>query len=76
MVGDRLAVITVVEDTSCPISVWLAPPQARRTTVTRRIVNLVAGLKKFDFIARYLAFCAINALKPRLDHPLHFRSTC
>ena len=42
MVGDAVAVVTVVGAAVCSISVWLASPQARRTTVTRRIVRLVA----------------------------------
>ena len=50
MVGDAVAVVTVVGAAVCSISVWLASPQARRTTVTRRIVKLVAGLKNFDFM--------------------------
>ena len=50
MVGDAVAVVTVVGAAFCSMSVWLAPPQARRTMVTRRIVKPVAGLKKFDFI--------------------------
>ena len=57
MVGDWLAVVTVVGAASCSISVWLFPPQARRATVTRRIVKLVAGLKMYDSIPSCVTFC-------------------
>ena len=50
MVGDGVAVVTVVGVAACSISVWLASPQARRTMITRRIVRLVAELENFDFI--------------------------
>ena len=50
VVGDGLAVVTVVGAASCPIPDWLAPPQATNSPKTRRIVKPVAGLKKFDFI--------------------------
>ena len=57
MVGDGLAVFTVVGAASCPIPDWLAPPQATNSPATRRIVKLVAGLKNFDFIPSCLVFC-------------------
>ena len=56
MVGDGLAVFTVVGTASCPIPDWLAPPQAANNPATRRIVKLVAGLKNFDFIPSCLVF--------------------